>query len=182
MNRACFFTFSSCRLSILLASEQMIAAFLVVTPPSVDHQAEDPSVPRPRWTILASDTLPGLCLIRVTAVSRIRGARTAAKSACTRTAAAAPACREMLALLLFVVVSASLALFVAAGFVLFAAPSQGTSTAPWVSLSGVGAFVSFWGSELLGLAGVSLLGMLVALMARSVGTSLSICVAYVLIA
>src|SRR5215471_16727899 len=94
MNRACFFTFSSCRLSILLASEQMIAAFLVVTPPSVDHQAEDPSVPRPRWTILASDTLPGLCLIRVTAESRIRGTRTAAKSARTRTAAAAPACRE----------------------------------------------------------------------------------------
>lgn len=54
----------------------MIAAFLVVTPSSVDHQAEDPSVPR--GTMLASDTLPGLCLIRVTAVSRIRGTRTAA--------------------------------------------------------------------------------------------------------
>src|SRR5262249_36134825 len=79
MHRACFFTFSSCRLSILLASEQMIAAFLVVTPSSVDHQAEAPSVPR--GTILASDTLPGLSLIRVTARARRRGTRAAARRA-----------------------------------------------------------------------------------------------------
>jgi ABC-2 type transport system permease protein len=88
---------------------------------------------------------------------------------------------KMLALLLFVAVSASLALFVAAGFVLVAAPSQGMSTAPWISPGGVIAFVGFWGSELLGLAGVSLLGMLVAVMARSVGTAVGISVAYVLI-
>jgi ABC-2 type transport system permease protein len=88
---------------------------------------------------------------------------------------------KMLALLLFVAVSASFALLVAAGFVLVAAPSQGLSTAPWISLSGAGAFVGFWGGELLGLAGVSLLGMLVAVMARSVGTAVGISVAYVLI-
>jgi ABC-2 type transport system permease protein len=88
---------------------------------------------------------------------------------------------KMLALLLLVAVSASLALFVAAGFVLVAAPAQGMSTAPWISSGGVVAFVGFWARELLGLAGVSLLGMLVAVIVRSVGTAVGISVAYVLI-
>jgi ABC-type transport system involved in multi-copper enzyme maturation permease subunit len=88
---------------------------------------------------------------------------------------------KMLALLLFVAVSASLALLIAAGFVLVAAPAQGVSTAPWLSLSGFGAFAGFWGSELLALAGVSLLGMLVAVATRSLGTAVGISVGYVLI-
>jgi ABC-2 type transport system permease protein len=88
---------------------------------------------------------------------------------------------KMLALLLFVAASGTLALFLAAGVVLVTAGSQGMSVAPWISSRGMGAFAGFWGSELLGLTGVSLLGMLVAVVVRSVGTAVGVSVAYVLI-
>jgi ABC-2 type transport system permease protein len=88
---------------------------------------------------------------------------------------------KMLALLLFVTISAALALLIGAGVSLVAAQSQGISTAPWTTSAGVNLFFSVFGNELLGLVGVSLLGMLIAVLTRSAGAAIGISLAYALV-
>src|SRR6266702_4645122 len=88
---------------------------------------------------------------------------------------------KMLALLLFVTISAALALLIGAGVSLVAAQSQGISTAPWTTSAGVNLFFSVFGNELLGLVGVSLLGMLIAVLTRSTGAAIGISLAYALV-
>ncbi len=88
---------------------------------------------------------------------------------------------KMTALLLFVTLSAALALLAGAGITLLAAPSHGIATAPWTSSDGVNAFFSFFGNELLGLLGVSLLGMFIAVLTRSLSAAVGISLAYVLV-
>jgi ABC-2 type transport system permease protein len=89
---------------------------------------------------------------------------------------------KMLALLLFVVVSTALALLISAGVILATAQAQGLSTAAWLTSQGVNDFFSFLGNVLLGIVGVSLLGMLIAVVARSAATAVGISLAYVLVA
>jgi ABC-2 type transport system permease protein len=89
---------------------------------------------------------------------------------------------KMLALLLFVAATATLALFVSAGFTLLDAEFHGLSTTPWVSSRGVSTLVTYWGSEVLGLIGIGLLGMPIAVITRSVATAVGVSLAYVLIA
>jgi len=88
---------------------------------------------------------------------------------------------KMLALLLFVTISAALALLIGAGVALAAAQSHGISTIPWTSSAGMSAFFSFFGNVLLGLVGVSLLGMLIAVLTRSTGAAIGISLAYALV-
>jgi len=88
---------------------------------------------------------------------------------------------KMLALLLFVTISAALALLIGAGVALAAAQSHGISTTPWTTSAGVSAFFSFFGNTLLGLVGVSLLGMLIAVLTRSIGAAVGISLAYALV-
>lgn len=89
---------------------------------------------------------------------------------------------KMLALLVLVAVAATLALLVGTGFTLLDATSHGLPTAAWTSWHGIAILAGFWGNELLALAGVSLLGMLIAVLARSAGLAIGISLAYVLIA
>src|SRR5258708_32592030 len=58
---------------------------------------------------------------------------------------------------------------------------QGISTTAWTSSQGMDAFLSFFGNELLCLVGISLLGMLVAVLTRSTGAAVGIALAYVLV-
>ncbi|PYX67973.1 MAG: hypothetical protein DMG78_26445 [Acidobacteria bacterium] len=88
---------------------------------------------------------------------------------------------KMLALLLFVVISAELTLAISAAFIVVAAQSQGISTVAWTSSEGIHALLSFFGNEVLCLVGISLLGMLIAVLARSVGAAVGIALAYVLV-
>lgn len=88
---------------------------------------------------------------------------------------------KLVALLLFVVLCAALALLVGAGMILAAAQSKGVSIAPWTGSEGVNAFFSFFGNELLSLVGVSLLGMLIAVLTRSASAAVGISLAYVLV-
>ena len=88
---------------------------------------------------------------------------------------------KMLALLLFVTISAALALLIGAGVALAAAQSHGISTTLWTSSAGVSDFFSFFGNVLLGLVGVSLLGMLIAVLTRSTGAAIGISLAYALV-
>jgi len=53
--------------------------------------------------------------------------------------------------------------------------------APWVSSTGSTSLAGFWGGELLGLFGVGLLGMSIAVLTRSLGTAIGLSVAYALI-
>jgi len=89
---------------------------------------------------------------------------------------------KMLALLLFVILSTTLAIFISTGVILLLAGSYGISTAPWLTWEGVGIFFLYLGNELLGLVGISLLGMFIAVLTRSIGIAVGISVAYVLIA
>jgi hypothetical protein len=80
--------------------------------------------------------------------------------------------------LLYVSLCALLAMLIGVGVILTAARSQGISTVPWTSSEGVGSFLNHLGNGLLGIAGVGLLGMLIAVLTRSaaaVGISL-VCV------
>lgn len=88
---------------------------------------------------------------------------------------------KMLALLLFVVASAALALLVGAGVALLRAQAQGISTAPWTSVAGVGTLLRFFVNSLLGILGISLLGMALALLTRSVAGAVGIALAYILV-
>jgi ABC-type transport system involved in multi-copper enzyme maturation permease subunit len=88
---------------------------------------------------------------------------------------------KMLALLLFVAVSATLALLLDIGVSLYYSNSHAMPVAPWLSSTGLTSLAGFWGGELLGLFGVSLLGMIIAVLTRSLGTAIGVSVAYALI-
>jgi ABC-2 type transport system permease protein len=87
---------------------------------------------------------------------------------------------KMLALMLFVAICVTLTLLVSAAFVLVSAQSHGLSTAAWSSPQGIRIFLSFFGNELLCFAGISLFGMLIAVLTRSTGAAIGIGLAYVL--
>jgi ABC-2 type transport system permease protein len=88
---------------------------------------------------------------------------------------------KMLALLLFVILSMTLTLAVCLALVFAVANAQGIQTAAWTSSEGLDALLAFYGNELLCLVGISLLGMLVAVLTRSVGTAVGVALAYVLV-
>ena len=78
---------------------------------------------------------------------------------------------KMLALLLFVIISAALTLAISVALILAAAHAQGIQTAAWTSSEGLRTLLSFFGNEVLCLVGISLLGMLIAVLTRSVGAA-----------
>jgi ABC-2 type transport system permease protein len=88
---------------------------------------------------------------------------------------------KMLALVLFVTISLALTLASSAALILTAAHAQGISTAVWTSSEGMRSFLSFFGNEVLCLVGISLLGMLIAVLTRSLGAAVGIALAYVLV-
>jgi ABC-2 type transport system permease protein len=88
---------------------------------------------------------------------------------------------KMLALVLFVVISLALTLLISTALILATAHNQGISTAAWTSSEGIRTFLSFFGNEVLCLVGISLLGMLIAVLTRSVGAAVGIALAYVLV-
>jgi len=88
---------------------------------------------------------------------------------------------KMLALLLFVLLAATLALFIGAGVSLVAAHAYAISTSAWTSAQGVNNFFSFLGNRLIGIVGFSLLGMLIAVLTRSVAAAVGLSLAYVLV-
>lgn len=88
---------------------------------------------------------------------------------------------KMLALLLFVTISLTLTLLISAALIIAAAQSQGILTAAWTSSEGMRAFLSFFGNEVLCLVGISLLGMLIAVLTRSTGAAIGIALVYVLV-
>ncbi|MBT8163787.1 MULTISPECIES: ABC transporter permease [Arthrobacter] len=88
---------------------------------------------------------------------------------------------KMLALVLFVLLSMLLTLVVSGAFILILAPGQGIRTEAWTSADGLGIFVEFLGNEALCLVGISALGMLVAVLTRSVVTAVGVGLAYILV-
>jgi len=88
---------------------------------------------------------------------------------------------KMLALVLFVIVSATLTLAISASLILAAAHAQGVSTAAWTSSEAMRTVLAFFGNEMLCLVGISLLGMLIAVLTRSVGAAVGVALAYVLV-
>lgn len=88
---------------------------------------------------------------------------------------------KMLALLLFVILSMTLTLTVSAAFILASAQAQGVPTAAWTSSEGISSLLSFFGNEVLCLVGISLLGLLIAVLTRSTGAAVGIALAYVLV-
>ncbi|BCL78822.1 ABC transporter permease [Ktedonobacteria bacterium brp13] len=88
---------------------------------------------------------------------------------------------KMLALLLFVTISATLTLAISAALIIALAQGQGVQTAAWISAEGMRAFLSFLGNEVLCLVGISLLGMLIAVLTRSVGAAVGVALVYVLV-
>jgi ABC-2 type transport system permease protein len=88
---------------------------------------------------------------------------------------------KMLALLLFVAISLALTLLISAALIIAAAQTQGISTAAWTTSEGMRTYLRFFGNELLCLVGISLLGMLVAVLTRSTGAAVGIALAYVLV-
>jgi ABC-2 type transport system permease protein len=88
---------------------------------------------------------------------------------------------KMLALLLLVILSLILALAVSLTLILLVAHAQGVSTAAWTSSDGVRAVLAFFGNEVLCLIGISLLGLLIAVLTRSVGAAVGVALAYVLV-
>lgn len=88
---------------------------------------------------------------------------------------------KMLALLLFVIVSAALTLLISAALIIALAHAQGTSTSAWTSSEGIGVFLSFFGNEVICLVGISLLGMMVAVLTRKIAAAVGIALVYVLV-
>lgn len=88
---------------------------------------------------------------------------------------------KMLALLLFVLGSMTLTLVLSSVLILALANAQGVQTAAWTSVSGLSAWLAFFGNEVLCLIGVSLLGMLIAVLTRSTGIAVGVALAYVLV-
>ena len=88
---------------------------------------------------------------------------------------------KMAALLLFVTVSGLLTLLVSAALVIGAARSQGISTAAWTSAEAARASLGFAFNEVLCLIGISILGMLIAVLTRSTGAAVGVALAYVVV-
>ncbi|MGO4857327.1 ABC transporter permease [Arthrobacter sp. 2MCAF14] len=88
---------------------------------------------------------------------------------------------KMLAVVLFVLASMLLTLIVSGAFVLILARGQGIQTPAWTSAEGLRVFLEFLGNEVLCLVGVSALGMLIAVLTRSVVAAVGISLAYVLV-
>lgn len=88
---------------------------------------------------------------------------------------------KMLALVFFVLISAALTLAISAVLIFAAAHAQGISTAAWTSSEGLRTLLVFFGNEVLCLVGISLLGMLIAVLTRSVGAAVGVALAYVLV-
>ena len=88
---------------------------------------------------------------------------------------------KMLALVLFVTISLALTLAISAALILAASHAQGISTAAWTSSEGMRTFLAFFCNEVLCLVGISLLGMLIAVLTRSLGAAVGIALAYVLV-
>src|SRR2546425_1893822 len=88
---------------------------------------------------------------------------------------------KMLALLLFVLVSMTLTLVGSSVLVLALASAQGVQTAAWTSAAGLSAWLAFYGNEVLCLIGISLLGMLIAVLTRGTAIAVGVALAYVLV-
>lgn len=88
---------------------------------------------------------------------------------------------KMLALVLFVLLSMVLTLLVSSTFVLLLARAQGIQTTTWTSAEGLRIFLAFLGNDALSLIGVSALGMLIAVLTRSVTAAVGIGLAYTLV-
>lgn len=88
---------------------------------------------------------------------------------------------KMLALVLFVLLSMLLTLLISGTFILILAQGQGIQTTAWTSAEGLAVFLAFVGNEVLCLIGVSALGMLVAVLTRSVAAAGGIALAYILV-
>jgi len=88
---------------------------------------------------------------------------------------------KMFALLLGVFISATLTLAISAALIIIAAQAQGIQTSAWTSPEGMRTFLAFFGNEVLCLVGISLLGMLIAVLTRSVGAAVGVALAYVLV-
>lgn len=86
---------------------------------------------------------------------------------------------KMLALILFVVLAAILALCIGAGVALVAAHAYAISTTAWTSAQGVNNFFSFLDNRLIGIIGFSLLEMLIAVLTRSAAAAVGLSLAYV---
>jgi len=88
---------------------------------------------------------------------------------------------KMLALVLFVLLSMLLTLIISGTFILIIAQGQGIQTTAWTSVEGLRIFLAFFGNEVLCLIGVSALGMLIAVLTRSVVAAVGIALAYILV-
>jgi ABC-2 type transport system permease protein len=88
---------------------------------------------------------------------------------------------KLLALVLVVLLSMTLTLAASGALILISAQGQGVQTAAWTSAAGLRALLAFFGNEVLCLVGVSLLGMLIAVIARSVAVAVSAALVYVLV-
>ncbi len=88
---------------------------------------------------------------------------------------------KMLGLLLFVIISLVLTLVIGAALILAVSHAQGIQTSAWTSSEGMRALLSFFGNEVLCLVGISLLGMMIAVLTRSIGAAVGVALAYVLV-
>lgn len=88
---------------------------------------------------------------------------------------------KMLALVLFVQFSMLLTLLISSTFILILAQGQGIQTTAWTSAEGLRISLSFAGNEVLCLIGFSTLGMLIAVLTRTVAAAVGIALAYVLV-
>jgi len=88
---------------------------------------------------------------------------------------------KMLAVVLFVLLAMLLSLVVSSTVILILAQGQGIQTAAWTSAEGLRTFLAFLGNEVLCLIGVSALGMLIAVLTRSVAAAVGIGLAYILV-
>ncbi|HET8851100.1 MAG TPA: ABC transporter permease [Ktedonobacteraceae bacterium] len=88
---------------------------------------------------------------------------------------------KMLAVVLFMLLSMLLTLMISGTFILLLARGQGIQTAAWTSAEGLRIFLAFLGNEVLCLIGFSALGMLIAVLTRSVVAAVGISLAYILV-
>jgi len=88
---------------------------------------------------------------------------------------------KMLAVVLFVLLAMLLSLVVSSTVILILAQGQGIQTVAWTSAEGWRTFLAFFGNEVLCLIGVSALGMLIAVLTRSVAAAVGIGLAYILV-
>lgn len=88
---------------------------------------------------------------------------------------------KMLAIVLFVLLSMLITLMISSTFMLILAQEQGINVTAWTSAEGLRIFLAFFGNEVLCLIGVSALGMLIAVLTRSVVATVGIALAYILV-